>query len=361
MMLWLVAAIVLAYLALGSFAFLKGRHLSVEPWRLKDLPSISIVIPTYNEEKRIERKLSEALAFEYRKDRLEILVVDESSDRTEQIVRTLQQDHPGVIHLIRHEDRLGIAVALGQGYDAAKGSIVVKTDCDSKVLTKDALLRAISFLARPDIGAVTGVYRPTETGESNYRNLLQILQVAESNVWSTTIAHGCFTAFKKDFYEPPEPNSLADDTEVLVGVLANGHRAILLPEIVAIEENPPEYTRLLAKRARRAQGIIRVLFGSKARRAARANPLSLLILLIDTFLIVASPFLLLTLVGLVSLNLAVAGWLGDAALLALAMMVAIAWIHRRNPVASFLDAQLASAIGLLRCLRPASGIYQRIE
>ena len=92
---------------------------------------ISIVVPAYNEEKRIRGSLIEACSFLKDTDLdYEMIVVDDgSSDRTSEIVRTLASDIPG-LKLVRYEKNRGKGYALRTGVLATKGNCVLVMDAD---------------------------------------------------------------------------------------------------------------------------------------------------------------------------------------------------------------------------------------
>ena len=335
---------------------------SVNPGKVKNWPMISVIMPTYNEESRVARKLEEVLDLDYPQDKLEIIVVDESTDDTPKIVRAFERGHSRIVRLLHHKERLGWARALHNGYTNARGSILAKMDCDSTLLTGSALKIAASYLASPQIGAVTGIYKPSEASEANYRSILHKLQIAESRMNSTLIAHGCFTAFRKNLYRPLNPNSLADESEIFVDIISQGYRAVLIPEIEAVEARPPDYLGTLAQRSRRAQGIVQLCLGKKGRLLLRAGFAETFLLLFNLYLIALSPFSLLAMAMAVFVLLnKMDASLGNM-LFALSIVgVLAAWLHRRNVVSSFLDAQLAGAIGLFKALRQTSGVYERIR
>ena len=94
---------------------------------MTNLPFVSIIIPTLNEEKFIEKSLSSLLAQTYPADQTEILVSDgRSRDGTRGIVERIAREHPRV-RLLDNPDRitpraLNIAVA------EARGDVIVRID-----------------------------------------------------------------------------------------------------------------------------------------------------------------------------------------------------------------------------------------
>ncbi|MEJ2550080.1 MAG: glycosyltransferase family 2 protein [Anaerolineales bacterium] len=93
-------------------------------------PFLSIIIPAYNEERRISSTLETVLSFlEKQEYDSEIIVVENGSqDRTAEIVREYQREHP-CLHLL-HETRAGKGLAVRRGMLEAKGSYRFICDAD---------------------------------------------------------------------------------------------------------------------------------------------------------------------------------------------------------------------------------------
>jgi dolichol-phosphate mannosyltransferase len=115
---------------------------------------VSIVLPTYNERGNIEPLLSQLLALQHQFS-LEILVVDDdSSDGTAELVRELaRQDN--CLRLIRRVGRSGLASAIKEGLLDATGDLAVVMDSDGQH-EPAAVLRAIESLQQSDADLVIG-------------------------------------------------------------------------------------------------------------------------------------------------------------------------------------------------------------
>lgn len=92
---------------------------------------ISIVIPAYNEEKRLGKTLKKVYEyFKNRGDTFEIIVVDDGSkDGTVNVVKTFAIDHPEV-KLRCHLKNKGKGAAVKTGVMAAEGNLILFTDAD---------------------------------------------------------------------------------------------------------------------------------------------------------------------------------------------------------------------------------------
>ena len=94
----------------------------------KDLPQVSIVIPTYNRGRYISECIDFLLSLQYPKDLVEIIVVDGgSTDETPKILSGYTER--GLIKFIRQKGR-GVAEARNEGINVAKGTIVAFIDDD---------------------------------------------------------------------------------------------------------------------------------------------------------------------------------------------------------------------------------------
>ena len=88
-------------------------------------PFVSVIIPTYNEEKYIRKCLEAWVNQDYPKDRYEILIFDGmSTDRTVEIVREIQRKNPKLIKLFKNEKRRQV-FAFNEGIKKAKGDFFV--------------------------------------------------------------------------------------------------------------------------------------------------------------------------------------------------------------------------------------------
>jgi glycosyltransferase involved in cell wall biosynthesis len=95
------------------------------------MPTISLVLPAYNEADNIEPMVAEAVpALEAFSDGYEILVVDDgSSDGTADVTRQVRQQNPNV-RLVQHEVNQGFGAAVFSGFTNARMDWIFYTDAD---------------------------------------------------------------------------------------------------------------------------------------------------------------------------------------------------------------------------------------
>ena len=304
----LVAGTLLAITAVPYVAFL-GLYAWMRPSgspaaKRPAEPTVSIVLPTYNESRIIEAKLDDLLALDYPMEKIELVVVDSSTDETRDLIRAYFADLDAPdLRLIEEDERRGLAPALNEAYEAAEREMVVKTDCDSK-LPPDVLREAAANLADPEVGAVTGrnveVLGGSEV-ESGYRGIQSYIQQLESHLDSTLIFHGPFSAFENDAIMPIDPNSIADDTELALKIRKSGKRVIFDPAVQYMEASHSAFDKRRSQKDRRAMGLIRLLIQHRDMLGGYGK-YGRMVLPFNWWFMLVSPWLLVVVVSMMTVT-----------------------------------------------------------
>ncbi|MEZ3164317.1 glycosyltransferase [Halorubrum sp. RMP-47] len=344
------------YLAfLGVYALVRPSGSPAE--KSENEPTVSVVLPTYNESRIVETKLDDLLALDYPMEKVELVVVDSSTDDTRDIIREYfsELEAPDLT-LIEEDERRGLAPALNEAYEAAEREMVVKTDCDSK-LPADVLREAAANLADPEVDAVTGRNVEVLGGsgvESSYRGVQSHIQQLESHLDSTLIFHGPFSAFENDALLPIDPNSLADDTELALKIRRQGGRVVFDPAVKYKEASHSEFVKRRKQKDRRAMGLIRLLVQHRDA-IGKYGKYGKMVLPFNWWFMIASPWMLA-----ITLVLGTVGMLAQFGALGLALPLGVglfAYLGQRDLLGpaqalySLFDTQvslLRGGIGLLR-------------
>ena len=203
-------------------------------------PSLSLIIPVWNEERTIAERLENALVLDYPANQLEIIVPsDGSTDKTEEIVtryaargvRLLRLPRRGKIHALKD------AVAI------AKGEILVFSDANS-MYERNALHMLTRNFADSQVGGVCGnqVYlkvkksEASSQGETLYWSYDKWLKRMESLTGSIVSAHGAIYAIRRELYQPPASAAVTDDFAISTAVVEQGYRLVFESEAIAYEE-----------------------------------------------------------------------------------------------------------------------------
>ncbi len=123
----------------------------------REIPMVTIQLPIYNEEYVMERLLENISKIEYPKSKLEIQVLDDSTDEsvleTAHMIRALQESGLDIQH-IRRQNREGFkAGALKEGLKIAKGEFIAIFDADF-LPDSDWLKKTVIYFKDAEIGVV---------------------------------------------------------------------------------------------------------------------------------------------------------------------------------------------------------------
>jgi cellulose synthase/poly-beta-1,6-N-acetylglucosamine synthase-like glycosyltransferase len=140
--------------------FHKNRNNTAVPKeRFEELPRVTVQIPSYNEMYVMERVIDAVCSLDYPKERLDIQVLDDSTDETRMIARNAVDRWRNLgfdIHYIHREKRTGFkAGALENGLKAAKGEFIAIFDADF-VPEPDFLQKSIHHFTDRSVGMVQG-------------------------------------------------------------------------------------------------------------------------------------------------------------------------------------------------------------
>jgi len=239
---WIAAITVLyAYagypLALLALRLVIRREVRRQPIQ----PTVSLLIPAYNEARSIERKVANSLALDYPADRLEIVIAsDGSRDATAEIAQRLADGQR--VRVLAFPTNRGKMATLNGSIPQLRGEIVVFSDA-SAMLEPDSVSRLIENFADPSVGAVSGIYRSVQGDDVNigasedfYWRYETFLKIHESELASTLGGHGHLHAIRKELYPFPPPDTINDDYVIPASVLSAGYRAVYEPRAIVYEE-----------------------------------------------------------------------------------------------------------------------------
>jgi cellulose synthase/poly-beta-1,6-N-acetylglucosamine synthase-like glycosyltransferase len=122
-----------------------------------EVPYVTIQLPLYNEMYVVDRLLRNIATIDYPKHRLEIQVLDDSTDesinKTRDLVRELRQKGLDIQHITRKNRKGFKAGALKDGLLVAKGEFIAIFDSDF-LPKKDWLQKTVPYFKDPAIGVV---------------------------------------------------------------------------------------------------------------------------------------------------------------------------------------------------------------
>jgi cellulose synthase/poly-beta-1,6-N-acetylglucosamine synthase-like glycosyltransferase len=221
-------------------------------WEERDLPSVTVQIPCYNEMYVIDRLIDAVAAIDYPRDRLEVQIVDDSTDETTTIALSkidFWRPHGLDIALLRRSDRSGFkAGALAAGLTRAKGEFIAIFDADF-VPQPGFLRETIHHFTDPAVGVVQSRWTHLNRGYSLLTEVQSIVLDAHHQLEQTARCYaGCFFSFngtggiwrRRAIEEAGgwEHDTLTEDTDLSYRAQLRGWRFVYLPKVTSPAELP---------------------------------------------------------------------------------------------------------------------------
>jgi cellulose synthase/poly-beta-1,6-N-acetylglucosamine synthase-like glycosyltransferase len=237
-----------------------------------ELPTVLIQLPMFNEQYVVERLINAVCAMEYPKDKLEIQVLDDSTDESQHVAREITERYAALgnpIKYIHRTNRHGFkAGALDEGLKASSAEFVAIFDADF-VPPVDWIMQVIHHFAEPDVGLVQTRWGHLNRDYSLLTKVEAILLDAHFVIeHGSRVRTGEFFNFngtagmwRKKAIEDGggwQHDTLTEDTDLSYRSQMAGWRFKYLPEVECPSELPIEMTAFKTQQARWAKGLIQV-------------------------------------------------------------------------------------------------------
>lgn len=230
--------------------------------RTKSYPSISILIPAYNEEGQIGKAVQSVLDADYPKK--EIIVIDDgSTDDTFKITKSFAKYGVKVIK----KNHSGKAASLNLGLKHAGGDIIATLDADS-FIEKESLKKMISYFDNDEVVAVTSTIKSYE--ENSVWQKIQKVEYLGMNIFrklqtfinSVTVTPGPLSMFKAGLFEKIgnfDEDNLVEDQEFALRIQKNDLKIESALDATVYTSTPNSFSELLKQRLRWYRGTLRNL------------------------------------------------------------------------------------------------------
>ncbi len=258
-LLWLfISAILYTYIGYPALVAILSRVWPrPEPYP-PATPSVTILIPAYNEEAVIAQKLENTLVLDYPHEKLQILVVtDGSTDRTNDIVYEYANRN---VELSHHPVRGGKMAAINRVMSLARGIIIVFSDANN-LYKPNALRELVAPFSDSTIGAVVGAKSILKNGgvlgesEGLYWRYESFIRENETLLGCCTGVNGEILAIRHSLFASPPDSIINDDFYMAMQLIRSGHRVVYAPAArsyervsVSAKDEMERRTRIIAGR-----------------------------------------------------------------------------------------------------------------
>ena len=262
---------ILVVAVLATLQYLKRRDESGELAKIafinpiskkKTYPSVSIIVPAYNEEVNVVKTIENLLKQSYPNFDI-IFVNDGSKDATFSVVSAAFGKHPKV--QLFDKPNGGKASALNFGIEHATGEFLVCIDADTQLKT-DAVAQMMPYFQDAKVGAVAGNVKVGN--EVNMLTYWQSVEYTTSQnfdrrafdlINAITVVPGAIGAFRKSVLQAVggfATDTLAEDCDLTIRILRGGNIVRSCTHAVAVTEAPETFQMFMRQRFRWTYGIM---------------------------------------------------------------------------------------------------------
>lgn len=221
-----------AFIVLLIIPFKKKRTLDNY---LKELPEITLVIASYNEEKILTAKMDNIQSLNYPAEKLFIIVVtDGSTDNSEAILSNYN-----TVQVIHEADRRGKVAALNRAMRFVKTPFVVFNDANAQ-LNSESILHIVQHFSDEKVGAVAGEKKVTDvtglgTAEGWYWKYESFMKTLDASFNTVISAAGELFAMRTHLYNKINEQVILDDFILSISICLKGYKIVYEPNAFTIE------------------------------------------------------------------------------------------------------------------------------
>jgi len=251
-------------------------------------PSVSLIVAAYDEGAVIGAKVADALALDYPRERLQVIVAsDGSADGTVSEARRAGAD------LVLDLPRGGKIRAQDSAVAQAAGELLVFSDANSS--WEPGALRTLvaAFAADPSVGYACGQVRFVNDGGTNQEGLYwryeMALRAMESKLASITAGNGAIYATRREAYINVDP-IMGHDLSFPFNMVKRGWRAVYVAQARATEKMVPTIEGEFARKRRMMSHAWPIVLRGGLLSPRGYPPLYLLMIVSHRVLRYAAPF-----------------------------------------------------------------------
>lgn len=200
-----------------------------------ELPSVTLIIAAYNEEKILPRKIENTLKIDYPREKFEIIfVTDGSDDRSNDIIKQFP-----LIKLLYEPQRKGKLAAVNRAISFTETEIVVFSDANA-LLNPESIKKIVTHYLDPKTGGVAGEKKifndhGVAGGEGAYWRYESYLKKLDAELYSVVGAAGELFSMRSAMYIPLNEDIILDDFVQSLLVCKMGYKVKYEPEAFATE------------------------------------------------------------------------------------------------------------------------------
>lgn len=258
---WLLifSSVFLSIFYIGIYSGIKDER--SDEIDLETEPSVTILMPAYNEEEVVEKALESVKTLDY--PNYNVKFVDDGS--TDKTLEKAKQYASNIIEIIEHEENRGKAAAINTGLENIDSDYAVVQDADSEI-EASLLRKALSKMEHNnEIGAVIASIMPLEA--NTFIRKIQVVEYRLTNFYrmlmtemdTLNVTPGAFSIYKTEDLKAVggfDEGNITEDLEMAFRLRQYGKKFQMIYDDSSKTEFPSNLRELYNQRVRWARGFI---------------------------------------------------------------------------------------------------------
>lgn len=279
------------------------RYKAVQGVANEDLPTVTVIVPAYNEGQLVYETLKSLAKSDYPKDKMELIAIDDGSkDDTWEWMVKAKQEFGDRVAIYQQPKNKGKRHALYRGFNIGKGEVFVTVDSDSVVRRNTLRNMASPFVVNEKCGAVAGNVKVLNNETALIPKMLNVsfafsfefVRSAQSTLGSVLCTPGALAAYRRDAVMEclPEwinqtfmgqPSDIGEDRAMTNMILKQGLHVVFQRNAYVYTNTPEKYKNLYKmfirwERSNVRENIMMSKFAfGKFREGSRIGPRILLL------------------------------------------------------------------------------------
>jgi len=258
----ILMAVKIGFLLYILYLYVKYR--SVKSVSDEELPTITVIVPAYNEGELVYKTLLSLANSNYPSEKLQIISVDDGSkDDTWSWMRKAKIELKERLSIYQQPKNKGKRHALYLGFELAKGDVFVTVDSDS-IVKNDTLRNLVSpFIVNPKCGAVAGNVRVLNNKNAVIPRMLNVsfvfsfefIRSAQSVLGSVLCTPGALAAYRREAVLNclpqwinqtfmGQPSDIGEDRAMTNMILKQGFHVLFQRNAYVFTNTPAKYNSL---------------------------------------------------------------------------------------------------------------------
>ncbi len=235
--------------------------------KMVEWPTVSVHLPVFNEGAVVSRLIESCLRLDYPRDKLEILVLDDSTDKTTEIAASYAEKFPHLVKLIHRDNRKGFKAGALQGaISRTRGEVIAIFDADF-VAPPHFLRQLVPYLYAEEkiafVQARVGHLNSHSTWVTKAVSLAidgYFLVEQRARYAANLLPHflGTSGLFRKEAIIAAggwSGDTLAEDLDLSIRLQLGGWKHVYVPDVVCSGEVPPTLSVFVRQQFRWAKGF----------------------------------------------------------------------------------------------------------